>query len=188
MVLKIGRKLENITLPNIDGSLFELESLKGKKVLISFHRFATCPFCNLHIHQLVKNFDSFSDEFTIVAIFDSPLSHLQKHAEDHHAPFAILADDSNAYYQRFNVERSVLKTIKGFIKRFPTLLYAMFVKGYWPFPIKGNIFSMPLEILIDGKGIIQHIHKGRDEGDHLSLDEVKKFSKLGSIPLNINNK
>jgi len=185
MALKIGGQLENITLPNIDGSLFELEILKGKKVLISFHRFATCPFCNLHIHQLVRNFNSFSDDFAIVAIFDSPLSHLQKHAEGHQAPFAILADDSNVYYQRFNVERSALKTIKGFIKRFPTLLYAMFVKGYWPFPIKGNIFSMPLEILIDGDGRIQHIHKGKDEGDHIPLEEIKNFSKCGSTPMKV---
>ena len=188
MVLKIGEKLENITLPNIDGISFELESLKDKKVLISFHRFATCPFCNLHIHQLVKNFNSFSDDFAIVTVFDSPLSHLQKHAESHHAPFAILADERNVYYQRFNVERSVLKTIKGFTKRFPTVLYAMFIKGYWPFPIKGNIFSMPLEILIDGNGLIQHIHKGKDEGDHLSLEEIKNFSKFGSIPMSFNDK
>ena len=123
MGLKVGEKLENIKLPNIDGNSFELESLKGRKALVSFHRFATCPFCNLHIHQLVKNYDSFSDDFTIVAIFDSPLSHLQKHAESHHAPFAILADEHNLYYQRFNIERSVLKTIKGFIKRFPTVVY-----------------------------------------------------------------
>lgn len=188
MVLKINEPLENITLPNINGDIFELGSLKGKKVLISFHRFATCPFCNLHIHQLVKNFDSFADDFTIVAIFDASLSHLQKHAEGHNAPFSIVADEKNVYYQGFNVERSVLKTIKGFIKRFPTVLYAMFIKGYWPFPIKGNIFSMPLEILIDGNGIIQHIHKGKDEGDHLSLEDVRKFSKLGTIPLNSNNK
>ena len=182
MVLKVNEQLENIILPNIDGSMFELKSLKGKKVLISFHRFATCPFCNLHIHQLVKNFDSFNDDFTIVAIFDSSLNHLQKHAEGHRAPFPILADGKNLYYQRFNVERSVLKTVKGFIKRFPTLLYAMFIKGYWPFPIKGNVFSMPLEILIDGNGLIQHIHKGKDEGDHIPLEEIEKFSKLCSIP------
>ncbi|WP_286264577.1 peroxiredoxin-like family protein [Thalassotalea atypica] len=183
MKLKVGEILENIKLPNIDGNSFELESLKGKKVLISFHRFATCPFCNLHIHQLVKNFDSFADDFAIVAIFDSPLNHLQTHAESHHAPFAILADDSNVYYQRFNVERSVLKTIKGFIKRFPTLIYAMFIKGYWPFPIKGNIFSMPLEILLDRDGRIEHIHKGKDEGDHIPLEDIKNFSKYGSTPI-----
>lgn len=183
MVLQVGEIITNIKLPSINGELFELDSLKGKKVLIAFHRFATCPFCNLRIHQLVNNFKEFDSNFTIVAIFDSPITHLQKYAKEHHAPFTILADEKNEYYQKFNVERSVLKTIKGFIKRLPSVLYSMFIKGYWPFPIKGNIFSMPLEILIDEKGIIQHIHKGQDEGDHLSLTIIQHFSQFGFILL-----
>jgi peroxiredoxin len=183
MTLKIGDQINNIKLPGIDGHAFELDSLKGKKLMLSFHRFATCPFCNLRIHQLVSQFDTFGADFSIVAVFDSPLEHLQKHAKDHHAAFVILADSSNQYYQEFNVERSLLKTIKGLFKRFPTVLYAMFVKGYWPFPIKGNLFSMPLEILIDENGIVRHIHKAKDEGDHLSIEQVKAYSIKGTVPL-----
>ena len=183
MALKIGDQIINIKLPDIDGHAFELDSLRGKKIILSFHRFATCPFCNLRIHQLVSHFETFGDNFTIVAVFDSPLKHLQKHAKDHHAPFPILADHNNYYYQIFNVERSIFKTIKGFLKRFPTVLYAMFVKGYWPFPIKGNLFSMPLEILIDENGIVRHIHKAKDEGDHLSIEQVKAYSIKGTVPL-----
>ena len=28
--------------------------LKGKKVLLSFYRYASCPFCNLRFHSLSK--------------------------------------------------------------------------------------------------------------------------------------
>ena len=104
MTLKIGEPISNIKLPNINGEMFELSSLKGKRVLISFHRFATCPFCNLHVHQLVKNFSLFNSKFTVAAIFDSSLEHLQQHATDHKAPFAILADTNKSYYQQFNID------------------------------------------------------------------------------------
>ncbi|WP_154222252.1 redoxin domain-containing protein [Marinicella rhabdoformis] len=177
MTLKIGSSIENIKLPEISGELFTIDSIKGKKALVAFHRFATCPFCNLRIHQLVKNYKAFGGDLAIVAIFDSPLEHLQTHAKEHKAPFAILADENNTYYQAFSVERSVLKTIKGFITRLPTALHAMLLKGYWPFPIKGNLFTMPLEILIDENGIIKRIHKGKDEGDHLSIEVLQAFAK-----------
>ncbi|BCE03513.1 peroxiredoxin-like family protein [Marinicellulosiphila megalodicopiae] len=181
MSVKLNQTIENIVLPNIDGQQFELSSLKGKRVMVAFHRFATCPFCNLRIHQLIKNYDQFSDKFTIVAIFDSPLDHLQKHATDHHAPFYILADSTNQYYQSFSVERSVLKVIKGFFKHFPSLMYAMFIKGYWPFPIKGNVFSMPMELLINEQGEVVKIFKGQDEGDHLPIDAIKRFANMGEL-------
>lgn len=176
MTQKVGEHIKNIKLPELSGQPFELKSLQGKKVMVAFHRFATCPFCNLRIHQLVQNFDFFGDNFTVIAIFDSPLEHLQKHAKDHHAPFTILADQNNTYYQAFSIERSVLKTMKGFFKRLPSVLYAMFIKGFWPFPIKGNFFSLPLEILFDENGIIKHIHKAKDEGDHLPIETLQAFS------------
>ena len=181
MTLKIGQPIDDLCLPNIDGTQFELKSLRGQNVMVSFHRFATCPFCNLRIHQLVSQFDTFGDEFQIAAIFDSPLDHLQKHAVGHHAPFSILADEHNIYYRKFAVTRSVLGTIRGFLKRLPTVLYAMFIKGFWPFPIKGNIFSMPLELLIDKEGIIQYVHRGKDEGDHLSIDVIRQCALMGTL-------
>ena len=36
MEIKVGDKLENITLPAIDDTTFEYNSVKGKKVLLTF--------------------------------------------------------------------------------------------------------------------------------------------------------
>ncbi|HFB65643.1 MAG TPA: redoxin domain-containing protein, partial [Aeromonadales bacterium] len=47
MRLKKGDSVTNIVLPAIDGTEFNLESLQGKRYMLSFFRFASCPFCNL---------------------------------------------------------------------------------------------------------------------------------------------
>lgn len=168
-------KVNNIVLPSIDGQIFETESLKGKPFMISFLRFASCPFCNLRINEFVRRFNEFGEDFTIVAIFDSPVDNLKRHAEGHKAPFPILADEENKYYREFGIEHSVYGLLKGMIMRMPTLIKGMF-KGYIPTSFKGSLTTMPADFLIDREGIIQVAYYGEDEGDHLPFDKVKEFS------------
>ena len=175
MRLKSGVKAKNIRLPAIDGSMFETESAKGKRIMLSFFRFASCPFCNLRVNELVRRFDEFGNDFTIIAVFDSPLDNLTRHAEGHKAPFPILADEDNKYYREYGIEHSVLGMLKGIFLRMPTLLKGMF-KGYIPTTIKGSMTTMPADFLIDREGIIQVAYYGRDDGDHLPFDTVKEFS------------
>lgn len=175
MRLKSGVKAKNIRLPAIDGSMFETESAKGKPIMLSFFRFASCPFCNLRVNELVRRFDEFGNDFTIIAVFDSPLDNLTRHAEGHKAPFPILADEDNKYYREYGIEHSVLGMLKGIVLRMPTLLKGMF-KGYIPTTIKGSMTTMPADFLIDREGIIQVAYYGRDDGDHLPFDTVKEFS------------
>ena len=175
MRLTTDTKLKHIRLPAIDGSIFDSESIKGKPIMLSFFRFASCPFCNLRMNELVRRFDEFGDDFTIIAIFDSPLDNLTRHAESHKAPFPILADESNKYYKEYGIEHSFIGMLKGIFFRMPTLLKGMF-KGYVPLIIKGSITTMPADFLIDRDGNIKTAHYGKDEGDHLSFDEITAFA------------
>jgi len=72
--------------------------------MLSFLRFASCPFGNLRINELVRRFGEFGDDFTIIAIFDSPLDNLMLHSEGHKAPFSILADENNKSYREHGIE------------------------------------------------------------------------------------
>jgi len=174
---KITRKdvATPILLPAIDGTVFELEQMQGRRYMLSFFRFASCPFCNLRVHELVKRYSEFGNDFGIVAIFDSPLENLKKHVDGHHAPFPVLADESNTYYREYAIEHSLFGVLKGMLLRMPTLIRGM-LQGYVPTTIQGSITTMPADFLIDEEGVIQHAHYGRDEGDHLSFDTVKAFA------------
>ena len=171
-----GTKAPAIQLPAIDGATFDTSSLAGKPYLLSFFRFATCPFCNMRVHELVRRFDELEANFTIVAVFDSSLENLTRHASRHAAPFPILADQHNHYYKKYGIEHSFGRMLKGMIFRMPTLIKGM-LKGYIPLPIKGSLTTMPADFLINRAGIIEQAYYGADEGDHLSFDKVLAFSK-----------
>jgi peroxiredoxin len=171
-----GEKATHIKLPAIDGSIFDTGSLVNKPFMLSFFRFATCPFCNLRVHELVQRFAEFGDDFTVVAVFDSPLDNLVRHAEGHKAPFPILADESNQYYREYSIERSISGVLKGMLFRMPTLMKSMSM-GYVPTTIKGNITTMPADFLIDRNGVIQMAHYGNDEGNHVPFEQAKAFSQ-----------
>ena len=172
---KEGDKLSHIQLPAIDGSTFDSMNMSGKPFMVSFFRFASCPFCNLRVHQLVQRYAEFGDDFRMVAIFDSPLRNLVRHTDKHKAPFPILADESNKYYIEYGIEHSVTGMLKGMFFRMPTLLKSMFM-GNVPLIFKGSLITMPADFLIDREGIIQTAYYGKDEGDHLSFEQVKTFS------------
>ncbi|MEW6590947.1 MAG: peroxiredoxin-like family protein [Pseudomonadota bacterium] len=177
MKKRVGDKVGNIRLNAMDGSVFDLFSLRGRPYMLSFFRFASCPFCNLRMHELVSRFGELGERFTVVAVFDSPLDNLREHAERHHAPFPVLADERGIYYRQYGIERSVAGVMKGMILRMPTLLHALFGKGYVPLKIKGSMTTMPADFLVDERGVIQLAHYGKDEGDHLPFEAIKQFAE-----------
>ncbi|MGB9128889.1 MAG: redoxin domain-containing protein [Thiobacillus sp.] len=175
MKKKVGDKVSNIRLTGVDGAVFDLSSLKGRPYMLSFFRFASCPFCNLRMHQLVSRFDELGGRFTVVAIFDSPLDNLREHTDRHHSPFPILADEHGTYYAQYGIEHSILGVLKGMFFRMPTMMRGMF-KGYVPLKIKGSMTTMPADFLVDESGVIRRTYYGQDEGDHLPFDELKRFA------------
>ena len=177
---KQGDQISELTLPNIDNSEFNIDVVAGKRYLLSFYRFASCPFCNLRIHSLVQKYDELPNNFEMIAIFDSPLENLQRFTAGHHAPFPILADEENTYYRKFGVRRSLLGVLKGGILRMPTVLYAMFAKGYIPWTVKGSMTTMPLDILVDESAIVQSAYYGKDEGDHMPFSQIREFAEAKS--------
>jgi len=176
MAIKVGDLVGALTLPEINGGQFDISSLQGKRYLLGFFRFAACPLCNMRVHKLVTTYPQFGDNFSIVAIFDSPLDNLQKFTRRHQAPFPILADHENVYYKKFEVRHSWMGVLIGMVKRLPTMIAGM-LRGYFPSRIKGSMATMPLDMLVDEQGVIQAVHYGQDEGDHMPIEQVIAFSR-----------
>lgn len=171
-----GQRIGSLRLPAMDGTMFELDSLQGRRFMLSFMRFAACPFCNLRMHELVKRFGELDGRADIVAVFDSSPENLRRYAGRHAAPFPVLADEENIYYRQFGVERSVVGVVRGMVTRLPALLDAMVVKGYLPTAIKGHLTTMPADFLVDETGVIRTAYYGKDEGDHLPFDRLRAFA------------
>ena len=173
--MKVGETVPEIVLPAIEGTRFNSRTLENKRYLLTFFRFATCPLCNMRVAQLKHLKQELGEEFEVVAIFESEIENLKKHASRHLATFPILADSERKYYRLFRVRRSVIGMLKGLLIRMPTLMKGL-LKGYIPKEVSSRLLIMPLSLLVDEKGIIRTIYHGRDEGDHIPLETVKRFA------------
>lgn len=169
--LKQGDMAPNITLQDTNDELFNLETYRGKKVLVSFYRFATCPFCNLRIHDIVQNFTHYHQHFEMIAIFESRPLNLKNMMEKYHAPFPIMSDYSGIYYRSFGLEKSVIGVIKGMVFRMPSLIKSMLM-GNIPTHVDSPMTRMPADFLVDEKGKIEIAYYGKDEGDHLDISTL----------------
>jgi peroxiredoxin len=169
-----GDKVIEFKLPSLNGGEFDLNSYIGAPFMISFFRFASCPFCNLRMRDLVRLNDELKDTFQHIAIFESPLKTMQKHAKRLSSPFPVLSDPQRVVYKKYGVQRSVLGMIKGMTVHSPTILKGM-LKGFVPTEVSRRYLTMPANFLIDETGIIRAAYYGQHEGDHMPLDEVKTF-------------
>ena len=174
MKLQKGDIITEINLPSIDGKNFSFNKIKGKKTLLTFYRFATCPFCNLRIHEIINRYEELGKNFEMVAIFSSTKEHLSKTMKKHNAPFTILADENFEYFSKYEVEKSLFKFMVGSMVGFFKILKAG-SKGYFPMELSGMTI-VPVDVLINKKGVIEKVYYGQNTTDHLSFDEIKYFS------------
>jgi peroxiredoxin len=140
MKLTPGELITEIELPSIDGETFSIKTIRGKKSLLTFYRFATCPFCNLRIHEITERYNELGENFEIVAIFNSSQDYLANVMEKHTAPFTILADENFKYFSKYEVEKSISKFMIGSIVGFFQNIKSKF-KGLFPSRVKGHDHS-----------------------------------------------
>ena len=178
MKIKKGDKLEEITLPKDDGSIFNLSETKGKKVLLTFYRIAGCSFCNLRLHEFKKRNKEFGKNFTHVGIFHSPVDHLKLSMKTHGStlPFTILADTDFKYFKKYEIERSFLKVIAAMLFK-PHKIIPAIIKGFIPIRILGYFDIAVTDILINEDGIVEEVYYAKkDIADHFEFNKIKEFS------------
>ncbi|MBT4802473.1 MAG: redoxin domain-containing protein [Euryarchaeota archaeon] len=66
-----GDPIPNIILSSIDGKEYDISSANGKRIILTFYRFETCPFCN------IKRWSEFNEETVMIGIFMLILTNCQ---------------------------------------------------------------------------------------------------------------
>lgn len=51
------------------------------------------------------------------------------------------------------------------------------LKGFIPFPMKGSMLTLPVDILVERNEKVQTAYYANDEGDHLVTETILKFLK-----------
>ncbi len=174
-MLKKGDPIIHFEYPDINGNLINTENYAGKKLMISFYRYAECMFCNLRIHQLLQKAPMFeANGLQMIAFFQSPKEDVIISMEKHKVTFPIIADSDRSIYKKYGVmEHSKSGFIKsGFqIKK----MAQAFSNGYFIKVGKGSKTLIPADFLIDTNQNIHHAFYGNDISDHMPITDIEKF-------------
>ena len=152
----------------------QLASLRGKKILLSFYRYAGCPLSKLRLRELTNKYPYFNSRgLEIIGVFQSADESIRELARVQNTPITLIGDSQRDLYRLYGVEtswRGMLSSIADFQKLGEALL-----GGYLPGKIEGDFSRMPADFLIDENFNIHTAHYGRYAGDNIPLDRVDQF-------------
>lgn len=174
-MLHKGESAPNISAESISNQHINLDALKGKKVLIKFHRFCGCPIAQNQIHDLIKHQNELNTAGieSIVFMHSSPAKIASSYSE---VPgLHIIADKEKVFYKLYDSRFSWKKLFT-----WPTWreTFASVFKGYFPLlnKFEGGIIGVPSDFLIDEKGNIKELHYGKNYGDSWTVADILKMS------------
>ncbi|MFC3682264.1 peroxiredoxin family protein [Hydrogenophaga luteola] len=181
MRLVPGQMAPDVQTTDFLGTPVHLAKLRGSKVLLSFHRYASCPICNLHMRELIRSHPALHDAgLSVVSVFQSPAASIAKYVGRGDTPFPILPDPGLALYRRYGVERRWTALVTP-----ATLATAWQAvrSGFRPGVVEGPVDRTPADFLIDEQGAVVRAHYGRDLGDHIALDELMAWAHGAVQPI-----
>lgn len=180
MKFKAGDLALDFKVADIDNQEVSLSDFKGKKIILSFYRNVSCPFCNRRIHQIMgNNLKLKNSGVQLVFLFESSNEKL-KSSVFHQgiSPWPLIGDPEKTIYKKYGVEQSTLKMMKS-----------MFVANLGqakkdtkelnlPADKDASMNLLPADFLIDENFRIVKAHYGYHLDDHISIDEFKAFAGI----------
>ena len=156
------------------GNKIELTDYKGKKILLSFFRGASCPFCNMRVNQLIKNYSKCEEnEIAIITIFAASKDEIVKYAGTQNAPFPIIADPGLELYKKYGIMESSSGIIKAMMN--PIKMMKVMFSGFFNMKSFNDKPIIPADFLIERDMTIYKAYYGKDFGDHIPMVEILKW-------------
>jgi peroxiredoxin len=170
MQLSTHQQAPNFIVKDVTGNIIRLEALRGKKVYIAFERNAGCPVCNLRVHMLLENANSFArNNIVVLLVYESSEQKMNEYLEGKSYPFHFVADPDNRLYKTYYVGQSITKLLKSLFKG----LLSKAIEGKKLFNKSisqdGHTATIPSEFMVDERGKLSIVHYGRFIGDHLPV-------------------
>ena len=173
--IKVGDKIRNLKLPTIDGKTFDISQHQGKNIFISWLRFSGCPLCHLRVNELTNAEDKYGKDFTNVAIFSCNVDALKKTATKHGNSIIFAADEDRTYFNKYDMPLSLTRVMLGLTISPLRMMRAVF-KGYAAPSFNGSFTAIPVDMMINKKGIVEKVRYASHTTDHIPLSEVIEFS------------
>jgi len=161
-----GDRAPSFSAEGLGGEAVSIEAFRGRRLLLSFFRYAACPLCNLRTAFLIDAYPRLrSKGLGIVAIFESPRTRLLETVAWQPIPFPVIPDPERRLYRTYGVTPSLLGTVRGAFR--VRALREAFRRGFH--------IGRAAEFLIGPDSVIERAYYGRDIGDHLPIEEIDRW-------------
>lgn len=180
MRLRAGQFAPDFDVSDIYGRRVALERYRGRLTLLSFHRAAVCPLCNLRLAHLIRRAPAYRRAgMEIIAFFESSTVRAHYYLDRQRAPFPIIADPSREVYIRYGLESSFLGAAWARMTRWGGYREAaqLGVGGSVIENITrmdGRFGRLPGDFLVGPDGRIALTYYGRDAGDFLLFRDLER--------------
>ena len=155
--IKAGEKAPDFTLANAFGKTITLnDELKKGPVVLVFYRGAWCPFCNMHLHVLLKSlpeFKKYSAQLIIVTPQTPDKSAGQIKKDGY--PFEVLSDLDSNVMKDYKLYFELSDDLVDVYKKHKLDIEAFNGKGR-------NVLPIPGSFVIDKSGIVRAMHAEAD--------------------------
>ncbi len=175
MRISTGAEAPNFVAKTVDGKAIDLSAYQGRPVWLAFFRYASCPLCNLRVHQIAGAGSRFDKKnLKMIAVFQSKKEKLEDFVEKQPSPFAVVTDPKMDLFRLYGVEKGVkgLSAPVTIAKKMNDVR-----KARMPLvrPTEGPPLRIPADFLIDQEGRIQLAHYGADISDSIAFELVDEF-------------
>ncbi|MDQ3099287.1 MAG: AhpC/TSA family protein [bacterium] len=178
MTLKKGDRAPNFSIVDSKQEVQSIEKYLGKKVMLSFYRYAGCPVCNLNLHKIISHYEHFSSRgLNILAFFQSTQEKLNDETPTKQQPsFPLIPDSEKKVYSLYGVESSIVGLAKSALD-IPQWITAnaQFKQGAF----EGDMLLLPAQFLINKQGIIEYAHYAVSIGDFTPFLKIEEFLDFG---------
>ena len=180
--IQVGQEAPQFSLPSIDGRQISLDQFKGQRIIFTFFRFASCPFCNIRIDRLAKRWSEFPEGTVMIGVFDAHIDELRKRIGKREVPFILVADSTYEHFERHGVAKSFGRFMWGAL-RSPLTFMSATLKGYFPRTLSlSRMSTIPVDLLIDEDGRVVEAHYCKDTVDHIPIDRMVAFAHGAASP------
>jgi thioredoxin-dependent peroxiredoxin len=170
-MLKKNQLAPEFIADSVSDQRIDLYGLRGKKVLIKFHRFSGCPVCQWQIHEFIGQQKAlFAAGIETIIFMHSSIGNIRSNFKE--VPgLHIIADKQKSYYRLFHSE---FLWTKIFSFASWKAIFIAFFKGYFPHfnKFEGGVIGIPSDFLVDEKSRIADLQYGKHFGDSWTVSDV----------------
>lgn len=183
ITLNSGEVAPGFAVKDVNGTPVSLSEYQGKKVLLTFFRYASCPFCTVRFVRMTQEVERYAQQgIQVIGVFESSPEYIKEYLGPRGLPFPVIPDPQGELYARYGIRKSLPGLMFGMF-RMPTLLRALFDKEYRMAKPDGDITRIPADFLITPDQIIADSYYGSDIGDHIPFKRIDEFAGPDAKPL-----